>query len=763
MAHPRRSAANGRAVALLGAILALASAVPWAAAVRGVSTITVLPVADAYVQSGAPASNYGTATALRVRAPSPAYRTYLKFDVAGLGGPAARARLRLNVTDPSRDAGAVYVVASTWTETTINWNNAPTIPTAAIVPIGAAALGWIDIDLGGTVSGDGTYALAIATTSTDSMYVSSREGANPPQLVLDVGAPSPSAGASASAGPSGPPSASPSATSSISPSAPPSPLPIASSSASPTPSPSASATAPPPTTRTFASTADAQVRQANPVTNYGTIATLRLRAGPTDAYRSYVMFTVAGIVDPIASVRLRLFVTDPSPDGGQLFVVASTWTETGITWSNAPSLPAQPLAPSPGAAVTGTWLEWDVGGAVGGNGTFAFALANASTNSLYVSSREGSSPPQLVVATGATSPPVADFTQNVTAGYVPLSVTFGDRSVAASGWAWDFQNDGSTDSTAQNPMFTFATAATYSVRLTVTNSVGTSSIVRSYLITVADLPPPGPVTGTLVGAGDIADCLVDTDEATARLLDSIGGTVFTAGDDAYESGTSTEFSTCYDPTWGRHRLRTLPAPGNHEYQTAGATGYFGYFGGAGGDPTKGYYSTDVGSWHVVILNSDCTDIVGGCAAGGAQEQWLRADLAASAAACTVAIWHHPLFSSGTHGSNVSVGPLWQALYEAGADVVINGHDHDYERFAPQNPLGGPDPSFGIREFVAGTGGTGLRATVTVAPNSEIRNGDTFGVLKVTLHAGSFDWAFVPIAGSTFTDSGSALCHGRPSG
>jgi hypothetical protein len=310
-------------------------------------------------------------------------------------------------------------------------------------------------------------------------------------------------------------------------------------------------------------------------------------------------------------------------------------------------------------------------------------------------------------------------------------------------------------------MYTYTAAGTYSVRLTVTNSVSSNSVLKTDLVNAANPPPPGTVTGTLVGAGDIADCTVTTDESTAALIDGIPGTVFTAGDDAYESGTAAEFTNCYDPTWGRHKSRTLPAAGNHEYVTAGASGYFGYFGSSAGDPAKGYYSTDVGGWHVVILNSNCASISGGCAAGGAQEQWLRADLAASTATCTLAVWHHALFSSGAHGSTTAVRPLWQALFDGGADLVVSGHDHDYERFAPQNANGVADPNFGIRELVVGTGGHGLRAFATVAANSEVREAGTFGVMKLTLHSASVDWEFVPIAGSTFSDKGSLTCHGKP--
>jgi len=271
---------------------------------------------------------------------------------------------------------------------------------------------------------------------------------------------------------------------------------------------------------------------------------------------------------------------------------------------------------------------------------------------------------------------------------------------------------------------------------------------------------PDPI---LVGAGDIASCGSSGDEATAALLDAVfsggaPGEVFTAGDNAYNSGTAEEFANCYDPSWGRHRQITRPAPGNHGYNTSGASGYFGYFGAAAGDPSKGYYSYDLGAWHIVVVNSNCWE-VGGCGAGSPQEQWLRADLAAHPAACTLAYWHHPRFSSGTHGSSTSVQAMWQALYDYGAEVVINGHDHDYERFAPQDPNGAADPERGIRQFVVGTGGMShYPFPGPPIANSEAHNGDTFGVLKLTLHPTSFDWEFVPVAGKTFTDSGSQSCH-----
>jgi hypothetical protein len=201
----------------------------------------------------------------------------------------------------------------------------------------------------------------------------------------------------------------------------------------------------------------------------------------------------------------------------------------------------------------------------------------------------------------------------------------------------------------------------------------------------------------------------------------------------------------------------MPAIGNHDYDYGGS-GYFNYFGAAAGDPTRGYYSYDLGSWHVIVLNSNCNQI-GGCDIGSPQEQWLRTDLAANPAPCTVAYWHHPLFTSSNSVDPATfMRPMWQDLYNAGVDLVLNGHAHVYERFAPQNPSGGADPTRGIREITVGTGGAELHTFWTPVANSEVRNQTTWGVLKVTLNASSYSWQFVPVAGQTFTDSGSTACH-----
>ncbi len=262
-------------------------------------------------------------------------------------------------------------------------------------------------------------------------------------------------------------------------------------------------------------------------------------------------------------------------------------------------------------------------------------------------------------------------------------------------------------------------------------------------------PPPVPTTQIFVGAGDIAMCDANA-EATAKLLDGIGGTVFALGDEAYFSGTADEYRRCYDPTWGRHKGRTRPVPGNHEYLTPGAAPYYTYFGAAAGPPGLGYYSFDVGNWHAIALNSNI-DV----RAASAQGAWLRSDLAANRARCVIAYWHHPLFTSGPDGPSSEMLDVWRMLYDAGADVVLNGHEHLYERFAPQDPSGTADPARGIREFIAGTGGAPLYQPVTVRANSERRT-TAFGVLKLTLQADSYQWEFIAVSGGG--DSGTGTCH-----
>jgi hypothetical protein len=243
--------------------------------------------------------------------------------------------------------------------------------------------------------------------------------------------------------------------------------------------------------------------------------------------------------------------------------------------------------------------------------------------------------------------------------------------------------------------------------------------------------------------------------------------VIALGDNQYYCGGYSAYQQAYDLSWGRVKSITHPSVGNHEYLTSGGTGcdasntgaagYFNYFGAAAGDPTKGYYSLDIGTWHVVALNSNCSS-AGGCGTGSPQYNWLQSDLQAHPNACTLAYWHIPLYSSGGRASS-NMRILWQVLYDNNADLVLEGHDHTYERFAPQNAAAGLDTARGLRSFIVGTGGANHTSFTTVAANSEVRDSATFGILAVTLHPTSYDWHFIPEAGKTFTDSGSTACHG----
>jgi hypothetical protein len=263
---------------------------------------------------------------------------------------------------------------------------------------------------------------------------------------------------------------------------------------------------------------------------------------------------------------------------------------------------------------------------------------------------------------------------------------------------------------------------------------------------------------TLLAAGDIARCGTNGDEQTAALLVRLPGTVLALGDMAYPDGSAAEFARCYAASWGRFRDRTHPVPGNHDYHTPDASGYYDFFGSRAGQRGKGWYSFSLGGWRLIALNSNCDD-VGGCSAGSEQERWLRADLAAHPARCTLAFWHHPRFSSGTtHGSDAAVGPLWTALHDAGADLVLSGHEHNYERFAPLDPQGRVDPARGIREFVVGTGGRSHYRFGPPLPGSEVRSDDTFGVLQLQLRPNGYNWRFVPTKDGSFEDAGSGTCH-----
>jgi acid phosphatase type 7 len=322
-------------------------------------------------------------------------------------------------------------------------------------------------------------------------------------------------------------------------------------------------------------------------------------------------------------------------------------------------------------------------------------------------------------------------------------------------FAWTF-GDGGT-STAVKPDHTYAEEGNYAVSLTVTDSKGLKSPTAT---TSAEVAIAGSSV-VLIGAGNIGDCGSQNDNRTAALIEQVpGAAVFTLGDNAFENGTTSDYVNCYGGSWGSFKERTRPTLGNHDYQTGNADGAFAYFGSALGERGKGWYSYDVGQWHVIVLNDNTPHVRFG--PDSEQAQWLATDLSANPKRCTIAMWHVPLFQSSNDPGSRSNGErksIWDVLYAAGVDIVLNAQPHHYERLRPMRPNGAADDDNGIRAFIVGTGGGEGTALPTVAihPNSEVR-GAAFGVLKLTLKQNRYDWTFLPIEGSSFSDSGSGSCH-----
>jgi hypothetical protein len=363
----------------------------------------------------------------------------------------------------------------------------------------------------------------------------------------------------------------------------------------------------------------------------------------------------------------------------------------------------------------------------------------------------------------AESPSSGTFTvYNIPSAWTESSLAWSNQPVLGStvtqkvGVTTGYNDFVVSSTVTANGTYSFAIKNSATTQTNFTSKEAASNHPALLLLNWSAPTAADPVLGA---AGDIAcapggavTAAACQQAATAALLAGNDVTVVqTLGDEQYESGASAEFTGGYDRSWGPLKYKTDPTPGNHEYLTPSATGYFGYHLAAAGDPAKGYYSYSLGTWHIVVLNGEIAN-----GAGSTQELWFRNDLATHPSACTLAVWHEPYFSSTAR--TLGRQALFQDAYNGGVDVVLNGHQHNYERFAPQNPSGVADPAKGVRQFVIGTGGRSLWGFNTVLPTSEVRNGTTFGVLKLTLHAGSYDWRFVPIAGSTFVDSGTGTCH-----
>jgi calcineurin-like phosphoesterase family protein len=442
----------------------------------------------------------------------------------------------------------------------------------------------------------------------------------------------------------------------------------------------------------FAPVADSYVSAKAPTTNFGTAD--RMRADATPVLRSYLRFAVTGLTGSVSTATLKLFSHTQNSVGYEVRAGAGGWTETGLTYSNAP--PAGALLGSSGPLTSGSWVSVDITSFVTGDGVVDLVLTTTSANpAIALSTREHASrAPKLIVVADTTTTTLESSTTTTTGGSPGDAVLVATGDIACEPEASNFNH-----------------------------GLGTATACRQ--------------------------------KDTSDLALAIGpDRVAALGDTQYDSAAGAAYLASYDLSWGRLKAITRPAVGNHEYLVStSASGYFSYFPVAGA-PT-GYYSYDLGTWHVVVLNSNCNIVA--CSAGSAQEQWLRDDLAANSTACTVAYFHHPLFTSGSsHPGAVAVRPLWQALVAQGVDVVLNGHNHGYERFDLQDANGVAGPA-GIREFVVGTGGKSLAGFGPVQPNSEVRSA-AYGVLQLTLHGASYSWRFVSVAGSSFSDSGSEDCH-----
>jgi hypothetical protein len=485
---------------------------------------------------------------------------------------------------------------------------------------------------------------------------------------------------------------------------------------------------------------------------------------------------LSGLSGTVRQATLRLWASSGTGDGPIVTPTSTGWTQNGITWSNKPVSTGRAIADIGGVS-TGTWVEVDVTNIVVGNGTYAFRLSGESTDGVDFHSREGANDPQIVVTMGGpdTQPPTAPTNLRGTAGspnQVDLTWTASTDDVAVANYQI-FR--GSTQiatiggsSTAYSDT-TVSANTTYSYTVKAGDLAGNTSPASNVVSITTTTVSSAPVIGV---AGDIA-CATDDPNfdggvgttsacrmlATSTLLVSKGfAAVLPLGDEQYNSGSLSSFMASYDLSWGRVKSISRPVVGNHEYGTSGASGYFNYYGASAGDPSKGYYSFDIGSWHLIALNSNCTKVAGGCASGSPQETWLRNDLAAHPSLCTLAFSHHAAYSSGHDGDNAFMQPMWQDLYNANAELLLSGHSHDYERYAPQNASGGLDNTRGVRQFVVGTGGAFFTGMGAIDPNSQVHNNTTYGILKLTLRSTSYDWQFIPVSGSSFTDSGTTACH-----
>ena len=677
---------------------------------EAVVTLNFTAEADADVEERNPTTNDGSSASLEVvNTNNRSIESYIRFTVGGISGVVQNARLRVYSTAESSNNGpAAYAAGNTWTETGITWNNRPARNGGALDNKGAISQNtWVEYTVTSRVTGNGTYTFVLAGDSRDDIRFSSREGGNAPQLVVTVNSATNTPAATSTRTLTQPPAPTFTRTptlppgSTFTPTRTPTQLPASTFTRTPTllATPTSGSNQ-----LTFTPSADSYVESGSPSANYGSLTTFRADGSPD--VHAYLRFNVQGLTGTVTRATLRVFANSAATAGYEARSVSNnTWAESTITYNNAP--PVESVLGSSGGFNGGVWTSVDITAYITGNNTYNLGITTPGSTAISFASREsGANAPQLIVQTSGGSA----FTPTATRTRTPTPVN------------------------SQTP-----------------NPTATRTATPASSSTNTRTPTPNPTSSgsvVLVGAGDISSCGQNNDEATAKLLDNISGTVFTVGDNAYDSGTYSEYINCYDPTWGRHKSRTKPSPGNHDYNTSGAAGYFQYF-----NNVPSYYAYNLGAWRIYALNSEIS-----ASSSSAQVTWLQADLAANPNQCALAYWHKPRWSSGsTHGNNSAMGTVWQVLYDAGVELVLSGHEHHYERFAEMNASGSAVTG-GLREIVVGTGGMSHYSFGTPLSASQVRNSSTYGVLKLTLNSSSYSWQFVPVAGSTFTDTGTTNCH-----
>jgi hypothetical protein len=509
-------------------------------------------------------------------------------------------------------------------------------------------------------------------------------------------------------------------------------------------------------TNGYSGTTDSQLRQANAGANYGT-ATALVADGDEPAASGndssiVLRWDVSSIPTDatVTSVSLGFRVTNSSRVAYPIYPLLRGWTESSVTWNNASSETAWQTAGAMGSLDRGTTSIGSLSAAATGTVTVNLNSAGISAVQSWITN------PSQNFGIIITSPSNTDgldvySSEYTTVAYRPkLTVNYTRATNPGTGGAGTggAATGGAATGGAATGGAATGGAATGGAATGGTETGGSAG---------------SSVATQLLAVSDIADCSVAATgrNGTASLLDGLFGPIVTMGDANNGDGTLATYNSCFAPAWGRHKSRIRPVPGNHDYFVTNAQGFVDYFTTAVAKPNgKTYYSYDVGDWHLIALDGNCTKISGGCSAGGAQETWLRQDLAAHTGNhCALAYFHQPRFTSGEHGSNSSMQPIWKALADNGVELVLSGHDHDYERFNPMDGSGAlVTNGKGVMQFVVGTGGASLRSFGTIAANSAVRIANTYGLLKLNLRSSGYDWAFVPIAGGSGSDSGSRGCY-----